>query len=195
MDGKKFQIGNVSSFIVKKDYSYLCMWMTKLAGRKILIRSGNYSTKKSIWENQHLSWIMYTWAAPRDNVKKQRYCGQLQNHVRIENFCGGRVEKLLSLKIFVFLHGRMTWWVMQRSVWSDIVSWQTRRLYKVTTPCIDGHHFKEQETKSVGELSNTCSQIVLKCLYLERIGRPDIPWSVNRLARSITNGTRLVKNA
>ena len=28
MDGRKFQIGNVSSFIVKKDYSYLCMWMT-----------------------------------------------------------------------------------------------------------------------------------------------------------------------
>ena len=26
----------------------------------------------------------------------------------------------------VFLHGRMTWWVMQRSVWNDIVSWQTR---------------------------------------------------------------------
>ena len=35
MDGRKFQIGNVSSFIVKKDYSYLCTWMTlKLAGKK-----------------------------------------------------------------------------------------------------------------------------------------------------------------
>ena len=29
MDGRKFQIGNVSLFIVRKDYSYLCMWMTK----------------------------------------------------------------------------------------------------------------------------------------------------------------------
>ena len=26
--GEGFQIGNVSLFIVKKDYSYLCMWMT-----------------------------------------------------------------------------------------------------------------------------------------------------------------------
>ena len=26
--GRKFQIGNVSLYIVKKDYSYLCMWMT-----------------------------------------------------------------------------------------------------------------------------------------------------------------------
>ena len=36
----------------------------------------------------------------------------------------------------------------------------TQQLYKVSTPCIDDHHFK-QEVKSVGELSNTCSQIVL----------------------------------
>ena len=28
MAGRKFQIGNVSLYIVKKDYSYLCMWMT-----------------------------------------------------------------------------------------------------------------------------------------------------------------------
>ena len=44
--------------------------------------------------------------------------------------------------------------------------------------------------KSVGELSQVCSQIVLKCLYLARIGRPDILWSVNKLARSITNWTK-----
>ena len=43
--------------------------------------------------------------------------------------------------------------------------------------------------KSVGELSQVCSQIVLKCLYLARIGRPDILWSVSKLARSITKWT------
>ena len=31
---------------------------------------------------------------------------------------------------------------------------------------------------------------VLKCLYLARIGRPDILWSVNKLARSIKKWTR-----
>ena len=35
-----------------------------------------------------------------------------------------------------------------------------------------------------------CSQIDLKCLYLARIGRPDILWSVNKLARSITKWTK-----
>ena len=33
-------------------------------------------------------------------------------------------------------------------------------------------------------------KMVLKCLYLARIGRPDILWSVNKLARSITKSTK-----
>ena len=37
----------------------------------------------------------------------------------------------------------------------------TRQLYKVSTPCIDDHHFKE-ELKSVGEPSKAPSQIVVK---------------------------------
>ena len=37
-----------------------------------------------------------------------------------------------SLKIFVFLHGLLIWKVMPRSVWSDIVSYQTRRLNNST---------------------------------------------------------------
>ena len=105
----------------------------------------------------------------------------------------GEVEKLPFPQIFVFLHGLMTWLVMQRSVWNDIVSWPTRRaqqLYKVSTLCIDDHHFKEEEMKSVGELSQVCSQIVLKCFYLTRIGRLDTLWSVNKLARSITKWTK-----
>ena len=72
----------------------------------------------------------------------------------------------------------------------ELANKTTQQLYKVSTPCIDDHHFKEEETKSVGELSSTCSQIFLNCLYLARIGRPDILWSVNKLARSITKWTK-----
>ena len=72
----------------------------------------------------------------------------------------------------------------------ELANKTTQQLYKVSTPRIDDHHFKEEETKSVGELSNTCSQVVLKCLYLARIGRPDILWSVNKFARSITKWTK-----
>ena len=90
-------------------------------------------------------------------------------------------------------HGPMTWKVMQRKVWSDIASWRTKqpsKLQKVTTPCLDDHQFREEELGSVGDLSKVCSQIVLKCLYLARIGRPDILWSVNKLARAVTKWTR-----
>ena len=72
----------------------------------------------------------------------------------------------------------------------ELTNKTTQQLYKVSTPCIDDHHFKEEEMKSVGELSHVCSQIVLKCLYLARIGRPDILWSVNKLAQSITTWTK-----
>ena len=70
----------------------------------------------------------------------------------------------------------------------ELANKTTQQLHKVSTPCIDDHHLKE-EMKSVGELSQVCSQIVLNCLYLARIGRPDILWSVNKLARSITKWT------
>ena len=69
----------------------------------------------------------------------------------------------------------------------ELANKTTQQLYKVPTPsCIDDPHFKEEELKFVGE----SSQIVLRCLYLARIGRPDILWSVNKLARSITKWTK-----
>ena len=54
----------------------------------------------------------------------------------------------------------------------ELANRTTQQLYKVSTSCIDDHHFKEEEVESVGELSKVCSQIVLQCLYLARIGRP-----------------------
>ena len=90
----------------------------------------------------------------------------------------------------LFLHGPMIWKVMQRSAWKGIVRWRIRQR--------DGHtksqrhalmttNFEEEEEiGSVGELSTVCSQIVLKCLYLARIGRLDIVWSVDKFARAVT---------
>ena len=75
------------------------------------------------------------------------------------------IEKITMLgKSVYFFRGPTTWKVMRRHVWNDIVSLQnktTQQLYKVSTPCIDDHHFKEEEMTSVGELSQVCSPIVL----------------------------------
>ena len=84
----------------------------------------------------------------------------------------------LSISSWSYDNGK----VMPRNVWDNIESWQTRRLNNSTRYLFHAMMtiiFKAEEMKSVGELSSTCSQIVLKCLYLARIGRPDILWSVN----------------
>ena len=44
----------------------------------------------------------------------------------------------------------------------ELANKTTQQLYKISTPCIDDHHFKEEEMKSVGKLSQVCSQIALK---------------------------------
>ena len=66
------------------------------------------------------------------------------------------------------------------------MTWWSNCLYKVSSPCLDDHQFKQEELESIGELSEVCSQIVLKCLYLAR----DILWSVNKLASSVTKWTQ-----
>ena len=68
----------------------------------------------------------------------------------------------------------------------ELANKTTQQLYKVSTPRIDDNHFKEEELKSVGELPKVSSHIVPQCLYLARIGRPGILWSVNKFARSTT---------
>ena len=69
----------------------------------------------------------------------------------------------------------------------ELANKTTQQLYKISTPCVNDNQFKEEELKSVGELSKVCSQIVLIWLYLARIGRPGI---LNKLARSITKWTK-----
>ena len=105
----------------------------------------------------------------------------------------GRTEKLPSsenLRISSWSHDMEVHAKKCVERYCELANKTTQQLYKVSTPCIDDHHFKEEELKSEGKLSKVCSQIVLKCLYLARIGRPDIPWSVNKRARSITKWTK-----
>ena len=63
---------------------------------------------------------------------EQRFCRQLTEPCSNREFQRSEQKNFHSLKIFTFLPGLMTWLVMQRNVWSDIVSWQTRRLNNST---------------------------------------------------------------
>ena len=44
----------------------------------------------------------------------------------------------------------------------ELANKTTQQLYEVSTPCIDDHHFIEEEMISLGELSQVCSKIVLE---------------------------------
>ena len=53
----------------------------------------------------------------------------------------------------------------------EMANTKTQQLYKVETPCLDVHQFKEEENGIRWRMSKVCSQILLKCLHLARIGR------------------------
>ena len=46
------------------------------------------------------------------------------------------------------------------------------------------HYFEDCD--GTRELAPNCAQIVLTCMYLARIGRPDLLWPFNKLERSVT---------
>ena len=130
---------------------------------KTLIRCGKYSNKKSIWENQHLSLIMYTWDTLKDNVK---YIVDSYRTMFESRISAGKTEKLPHSENFSIsswsydMEGHAKKCVER---YCELANKTAQQLYKVSTPCTDDHHFKEEELTSVGELSQVCSQIVLKC--------------------------------
>ena len=89
----------------------------------------------------------------------------------------------------MFPHGPVTWKVMQRSAWKDIANLQTKQRNNFTKsqhPALTTTNSKKKKLDPF----TVCSQFVLKCLYLARIGGPDILWSVNKLARAVTKWTK-----
>ena len=144
-------------------------------------------------ENQHLSWIVNTWDALNDNAKQAKILWTITEPCLNPEFPQERLKKLPcseNLRISSLSYDMESHPKKCVERYCEFANKTTQQLYKVSTPCIDDHHFKEEVMKSVGELSQVCSQIVLKCLCLARIGRPDILWSVNKLARSITKWTK-----
>ena len=97
---------------------------------------------------------------------KQRYCGQLQNHVRIENFRGESRETTIPSKSSYLWSYDMAGHAKKCvERYCESANKTTQQLHKVSTPCIDDHHFKEEETKSVGEfvkyMLSDCSEMFI----------------------------------
>ena len=122
---------------------------------------------------------------------KQGCCRQLQKYVRIQDYCWsvGKATMYRGNLTRTFLHGPVKWKVMQRNAWKDIANWQTKHLNSYTK---SQHHALTTTNSRMKkwDLFENCQkflpQNVLKCLYLARIGKLDISWSVNKFARAIT---------
>ena len=107
-----------------------------------------------------------------------------------ENCRPGLQGNLMQKQYFL---GPTTWKVMQRNALKDVANLRIKQLRSYTKSQLHAWmtiNVKKKKMKSVGELSTVCSQIVLKCLYLACIGRPDISWSVNKLVRAVTKWTK-----
>ena len=196
MVGRKFQIGNASLFIVKKDY-FLSVYVDdiKLAGKKqnldplwkVLNKEVDLGEPTSFLDHVYLGCTQRKCEISKDIADNYRTVFE-------SRISAGGVEKLpypQNLRISSWscgVAGRAGECVERCC---ELANGAARRLCGVSAPCIDDRHFKGRgRAKSVGELSSACSQIVLKCLCLAGIGRPGVLWSVSGLARSITKWTK-----
>ena len=154
-----------------------CVWMTsKLTWKetKILIRCGTYSINMLTWDNLHHSLIMFTGSALKDNVKQAKILLTITESCSNPEFPQKPRKKLPSPAnteyFYVVLRYRRSCQEVCVERYCELADKTTQQLYKVSTPCIDDHQSNEEEVKSMGELSDVCSQFVLKCVYLARIG-------------------------
>ena len=155
-------------------------------------RCGKYSTKK--WLEEPTSFLdhVYLWCTQRqceiskDIVDKYR----IMFESRISAGATEKSRRSENLRVSLWSYGMEGHAKKYVERFCESANKTTQQLHKVTTPCIDDHHFKKKEVKSVGELSKVCSQIVLKFWNLARVGKHDIQLSVNKHARSITKWTK-----
>ena len=61
------------------------------------------------------------------------------------------------------------------------------QLFQVSALCMDDQKFTKDDFEIVADV---CAQMVLTCVYLARISRGDIFWTVTALTRAVTRRNR-----
>ena len=163
-----------------------------LERRETLIVRWRYGRNTLFWENQHHSWAIFTWDVFKLNAKQARIL------LKITGTCWNLRSLLEQQKFARKTHATIVTWSYDTEGHAKKCVWKILRigkqktmqqLHKATTPSVD-HQFKEEDLASMADLSTGCPQIVLNCPYLARIGRLDILWLVNKLARTVSKWTR-----
>ena len=195
MDGRKFQIGKCL-FVHREKGLFLSVYVDdKLAGKKHNIDAMWKVLNKEVDLGEPTSFLDHVCLGCT-----QRQCEV--SHDIVDNYrtmfesriSAGGVEKLpfpKNVRISSWSYDMVCHAKKCVERYCELANKTTLQLYKVSTPCIDDQPLQRGRNKiRWRKMSTTCSQIVLKCLYLARIGRLDILLSVNKLARAITKWTK-----
>ena len=148
MAGRKFQIGNVSLYIIKRIILIcVCGWH-KIGWKETKSWSDVEITQQRSWFGEPTSFLGHVYL-----VCTQRHC-QVSRDV-MDNYrtmfesriSAGGVEKLpfpQNLRISSWSYNMAGYAKKCVERYCELAN---KQLYKVSTPCIDDHHFKEEETK------------------------------------------------
>ena len=143
-----------------KDYSFRKTWMTSewLERRRIWLPCGRIWWKRvDLGEPKSFLDHVYMGCTQRECKPNEIILDQntrkCSNHKFLleelkNNQGGGNLTQKLS-------RGPTTWKVRSKNAMKDLANWRIKRqnsYYKKSSPCLDDHHFKEEELESVGEL-------------------------------------------
>ena len=145
-------------------------------------RYGKHCSRKSIWKNQRHSLIRYVLDAL---MEKQKLFSKLISTSTDVKTQKKNPKDITSWSYDMKGHAQQC---VERCC--ELAHKTVDQLQNVSTPCLDDHQIKPKDLEIVGELSEVCSQIVSKCLYFTRLGRPDLLWTVRYLGRSVTKWNR-----
>ena len=188
LDEKSAELGLSLCSQEKKNYSCRCTWTTSkwLERSRIWHQCGNldegcwsgrtYVIFRSHPLGMHSAWMQTKW----------NHCWGIHKHVSWKIIRVGKTSRRNSC--VVLWHGRtcskVRWvWTGKQERWAIAESFKS----------LLGHQFNKEELESVGKYLKCAHKLFSKCLYLARIGRPDILWSVNKLARAVTKWTQACK--
>ena len=152
--------------------SFVRTWMGEIFELGMCVRSSQ--TRLILVSMCHHFLTMCIWDAPKENANQMK--SFLNSTKKFESrISAGATQKLPGWKNFV--------------AWSCDMEGHAKK-------CVERYCGRPsvQKKGGIGIRLRSCQKfahtIVLKCLYLARIGRPDILWSVNKLARAVTKWTQ-----
>ena len=189
---KTFQIGNALSSNEKNTFLFWACgrYKTDWKETKHWPNKKKELMKDLMWENRHHSLTLIKWVALKENIEISMDIVENYRTMFESKICAGHHSVKLGANISSWLYDMQSHAKKYVERYNELTNKTTQQLYKITTTWTDDHQFTEEEMWSVGELSEVCSQFLLKCTYLTRSDRPDNLWSVNKLARAVTKWTR-----